>query len=57
MHLRQRQRQEGSATLIKENEQRAEALKTKDISGVTEEVAPIPMISARKRGRLQRAAV
>ena len=57
LHLRQRQRQEGLATLIKEKEQRVEALKTKDISGVTEEAAPIPTISVRKHGRLQKAVV
>ena len=47
----------GSATLIKEKEQRAEALKTKDRSRATEEAAPIPTISVRKRGRLQKAVV
>ena len=30
LHLRQRRRQEGLATLIKEKEQQAEVLKTKD---------------------------
>ena len=57
LHLRQRWRQEGSATLIEEKEQRAEALKTKDKSGATEEAAPIPTISTTKHGRLQEAVV
>ena len=38
-------------------EQQAEVLKSKDRRGVTEEAAPVPMISAEKRGRLQRAVV
>ena len=46
LHLRQRRRQEGSATLIKEKEQRAEVLKTKDRRGAIEEVAPIPTFNA-----------
>ena len=57
LHLRQWRRQEGSATLIKEKEQRANVLKTKDRRGVTKEATPIPTISVGKRGRLQRAAV
>ena len=57
LHLRQRRREEGSATLINGKEQRTEVLKTKDRRGATEEAAPIPTISAGKHGRLQRAAV
>ena len=52
LHLRQWRRQEGSATLIKEKEQRAEVLKTKDKRGTTKEAAPIPTISAGKCGIL-----
>ena len=40
-----------------EKEQEAEVLKTKDRRGATEEVAPIPMISAENHGILQEAAV
>ena len=40
-----------------EKEQRAEVLKIKDRRGATEEAAPIPTISTRKHGRLQRVAV
>ena len=35
----------------------AEVLKTKERRGATEEMAPIPVISVEKHGRLQRAVV
>ena len=56
LHLRQRRRQEGLATLINGKEKSAEVLKTKDRRGETEEVAPIPTISAENHGRLQKDA-
>ena len=57
LHLRQRRRQEGSATLIKEKEQRDDVLKTKGQKRIVKEVAPIPIINAGKCGRLQEAVV
>ena len=55
--VKQQQRQEGSATLIKEKEQWVEVLKIKDRREATEEAAPIPTISVGKHGRLQKAMV
>ena len=47
-------RQEGSATLIKEKEQRGPGIEDE---GQKRESVPIPMVSAGKHGRLQEAVV
>ena len=47
-------RQEGSATLIKEKEQRGSSIEGE---GQKEKRCIVPMVSAEKHGRLQRAAV
>ena len=48
------ERQEGSATLIKEKEQRGQGIEDKGQNGKRR---PVPMVNTRKHGRMQRAVV